>query len=812
MALLTACDRAKKPVPPPTAGPVTVHYHRYDGDYAATIWSWDETNHRTPTQNELKPVGRDDFGLIFQFDPKDYGQPGQPQKIGLVPRLHDDWNQKDSPDKFWTPAMGNHVYLIGGDAKIYMKKPVLTKQVIAAYVETRDRLIVEVSEPVDGSLPVTVADRAGNQVAVATTRHHKANAIEARLAQPLDLARDGYTVSVTGFAGNVGLTPRGILDDRDLFFDRDAVLGATYTAAATTFRVFAPTALAVNVVLYDSATGATGRRLVAMTTAGKGIWETQVTGNLAGKFYAYSLDGAGLAPDRDVLDVYAVNAVDSSRRARITDMAATGQVPPGPRVGAPQDIVVYEMHVRDFTIAPNSPAKPADRGRYLGFIAGIPHLQELGVTHVQLLPIQDFENNEHSTNYNWGYVTSVFNSPEGWFASNPNDDSRVRELKQLVTALHEAGIGVIMDVVYNHTSNNAPFNSLVPRYYYRLDKNGGYLNGSGCGNDFRTEAPMARKYIIDTMKFWVQEYGIDGFRFDLMALLDLDTMLELERELRAIRPDIILYGEPWAAGPSTAKIPTNKQTIGGTRIGAFNDAMRNAIIGSPFDKAHGGFLQEGGHREQLQRAIPGQWRDWGDGPHQVVQYISCHDNYVIYDKLQLSKPGATHGELIEMMKLGYLMLFTAQGIPFIHGGEEFARTKKGHENSYEAPDDINQVDWSLKQQNRGLYEYVRGLIALRKAHPVFRMRAKEQIAAWMKFPETGDPNVFMFTVDAGHVAGETWQQVCVIFNAADSISAEVTLPTGQWRVAFDKDGPVQNGQTVTGTARVRYKSGMILWQ
>ena len=232
---------------------------------------------------------------------------------------------------------------------------------------------------------------------------------------------------------------------------------------------------------------------------------------------------------------------------------------------------------------------------------------------------------------------------------------------------------------------------------------------------------MVRTEGVDRKSFFAiaeSESGIDGFRFDLMALLDLDSMKEMERELRALRPDIALYGEPWAGGgPSTARIPTNKQTIGGTHLGAFNDGMRNALVGSPFDRAHGGFVQAGKDRAALQRAIQGAWRDWGDGPHQVIQYMSCHDNYVVYDKIKESKPGATHAEIIEMMKLGYLALFTAQGVPFIHGGEEFARTKQGHENSYNAPDDINQVDWSLKQQNRVLFDYVRDLIALRKAHP-----------------------------------------------------------------------------------------------
>jgi pullulanase len=562
------------------------------------------------------------------------------------------------------------------------------------------------------------------------------------------------------------------------------------------------------VVLYDRPTGSAGRRAIPMKPVGKGIWEARVADDLAGEFYLYGLDD-----DREALDIYAINTVASSTRARITDLSKTGNVPAGPRVASPVDMVVYEIHVRDFTMATNSPARPADRGKYRGFVDAADYLKELGVTHVQLLPVQDFENDETGTNYSWGYSTVAYNSPEGWYASNPNDDSRLREFKQLVAALHERGIGVIMDVVYNHTANNAPFNALVPRYYYRFRPDGSYANGSGCGNDFRTEAPMARKFVLDSLKYWVTEYGIDGFRFDLMALIDLDTMKDVERELRAIRPDIVLYGEPWGGGGnSPLKQPTNKQTIAGTHLGAFNDNFRNALVGSPFNRTDPGFIQSGRNPDAVKRSLQGQWRDWGDGPFQVINFLSCHDNYVLYDKLKASRPGASHQDIIEMMKLGYLLLFTAQGVPFIQGGEEFARTKFGNDNSYNAPDRVNEVDWSLKQANHDLFTYVRDLIALRQAHPVFRIRAKEQIAAWMNFPDTGNPNVLMYTCDAGNVDGESWKRVCVIANAADDGNADVKLPEGVWQVAFDSTGAVTGQRTVEGSMPIRHKSGLIIFQ
>ncbi len=258
--------------------------------------------------------------------------------------------------------------------------------------------------------------------------------------------------------------------------------------------------------------------------------------------------------------------------------------------------------------------------------------------------------------------------------------------------------------------------------------------------------------------------------------------------------------------------PTNKQTIRGTKIGGFNDDIRNALVGSPFDKGHAGFIQDGSHRDEVQRGLEGSWRLWGDGPYQVINYMSCHDNYVVYDKLKLTRPGASEQELKDMMKLGYLLLFTAQGVPFIHGGEEFARTKQGHDNSYNAPDEINQVDWSLKKRNYDLFTYTRDLIGLRKAHPVFRLRAREQIAAWLKFHVTPDPSLLMYTLDGSGLEDESWENVCVLVNVADSMSADFALPPGPWRVAFDHRGAVTDERGVEGTVRVRYKSGIILYQ
>ncbi len=818
---------------------VTIHYHRYDDDYDNVgIWTWDGHYKKTPEPNEIFEVGRDDYGLIFQFDRGDYGERGDSGKIGLLPRLAGDWNRRDGDDKYWRANMKREVYLVGTENRVWTERPDTGPHVVGAYVDAPNRLVLKVSRLV-GEADVSpdkfkITDDQNHALVPSSTRllpakgKKKANNIELTTAAPLEIGTRTFKIAMQGFAGEALAVPRGVLDDAGLFYDRTAVLGATYSPTGSTFRVFAPTAREVRVVLFDEATGEKGRATHPLQRESKGVWQGTVSGNLAGRFYVYSLDGLDLSPDRDAVDIYSINTVNGTTRSRITDLATTN--PPGwseskrgPRVISPVDTIVYEMHVRDFTIAPDSGVQ--NKGKYLGFTelgthladnpaikTGLDHLVELGVTHVQLLPIQDFQNDEGTNDYSWGYVTSAFNSPEGWFATDISNDSRVREFKQLVKALHDRGLGAIMDVVYNHTANNAPFNFMAPNYYFRILPDGSYANGSGCGNEFRSESPMGRKYIIDSLKYWVQEYGIDGFRFDLMALIDLDTMKEVERELRAINPHILLYGEPWPGGSgSPLKNQTNKQAIRGSHIGAFNDNFRGAIVGSPFDKAHAGFIQDGSSREDLEQCIAGSWRAWADNPQQAINYLSCHDNYVVYDKLKLSKPKATEQELQDMMRIGYLLLFTSQGVPFIHGGEEFARTKKGHENSYNAPDDINQVDWSLKKKNWDLFAYTRDLIALRKAHPVFRLRSKEQIAAWLRFHDTADTNLLMYTIDASQVEGEPWKQVCLLVNAADAISSDVALPSGPWHVAFDHHGAA-DGRVVEGTVRVRYKSGLILYQ
>ena len=713
---------------------VTIHYHRADGDYTgAGLWTWDFYQKHTPANNELMPVGHDDFGAVFEFDRAKYGQS---DKIGLLPRMSRDWKRKDGTDRIWTPALGNEVWIFSGRTVVLRRRPDLTPHP-----------------------PTAIADEAYNSP--------------------------------------------------------DAKLGATYSPTETVFRVFAPTAHTASVVLYENAAGDRGRRAVVMHLLEKGIWEATVTGDLAGKYYMLLPEGPDL-PGRETLDPYATNTVNSSTRARITPLTPA-PLPLAQRPEAPEDMVIYEMHVRDFTIAANSGI--GARGRYMGWTepntrlvgnanikTGVDHLAELGITHVQIMPVQDFANDEAARAYNWGYITTAFFSPEGMYASNPADDSRVQELKALITALHGRGIGVIMDVVYNHTADSAPFDDLAPNYYYRRLPDGTPANGSGCGNEFRSEAPMARKYILDSLKYWVREYGVDGFRFDLMALIDRETMTDIATELRAINPAIAIYGEPWTGGDSPLAQKTDKTALLQVPAGAFNDDFRNALKGQP-DGPAPGFIQDGSNREALEKAM--MVSDWFAGPGQSINYMTCHDNLVLWDKLKLSMPGATDDLLKRTARIGYLVLLTSQGVPFFQGGEEFGRSKGGDDNSYEAPDSVNEVDWSLKAKNHDLFAYVRDLIALRKAHPLFRLRTREEIGKRLKFlpSDTG----LAYEIDGEGVPGESWKEALVIINPENAKPLSIALPGGDWQTACDENGATTGG-TLSGAIAVPAKAGLVLFK
>lgn len=580
-------------------------------------------------------------------------------------------------------------------------------------------------------------------------------------------------------------------------------LGAAYTPSSTAFRVFAPQASAVWVMVYDSAYASTGRE-AAMRPIGDGVWMAEIEGNLAGRSYTYRVrHGSATA---EAADPYARALTVNGERALVVDLASTD--PKGwtddvrPKFEHSTDAVLYEMHVRDFSILPESGIPFG--GKYLGLTArgttfegqrtGLDHLVELGVTHVHLMPVQDFasvDENDPSA-YNWGYDPYHYFVPEGSYSVSPLDGaSRITEVKKMVQALHRAGLRVVLDVVYNHTYTVAdnPLNVMAPRYYHRSCV-GTLTNGSGCGNEIATERPMARKLILDSLRYWVKEYHIDGFRFDLMALIDDDTMRQIGAELRAIEPSLLIYGEPWAGGTSGLD-PVRMFTAGkqrGTNIAVFNDSLRNAVKGDN-DGTGRGFVQGArGVEVAVAAGVVGAinynsaLRGPADSPGETVNYVSCHDNLTLWDKISRSCPDDSKADRMRMAMLAQAMVMTSQGIPFLEGGAEMLRTKGGDSNSYKSSDAVNAFDWSRKAKYRQVFDYVKGLIQLRRCHPAFRMACAEQIRKALSFLRV-EPGLIVFRID-GNIAGDSWRDIVVAYNARRH-GLRIDLPEGKgaWRVA-----------------------------
>jgi pullulanase len=579
-------------------------------------------------------------------------------------------------------------------------------------------------------------------------------------------------------------------------------LGALYTPEKTAFRVWAPTASSVMLYLYSSPVG--GRpRYLAMVRHEDGTWDAVVKGDQLGIYYTYTVagDDPRFDPHRELIDPYAqcVTASDG-RSIVVSDKTEVADRPSFPI----SEACIYELHIRDFTIDPDSGIQR--RGKYLGLTetgthltdrvditTGLDHLIELGVNVVQLMPISEFLTSESEDLYGWGYDVVQHNSPDGWYATERFDARRVSEVKQMISALHRHGIRVTLDVVFNHTVENIgegrifSFEGLVPGYYYRLKSDGSYWNGSGTGNEFRTEAPMARRYIIDSLKRWVTEYKVDGFRFDLLGLIDRETIKQIVSELRSIDPQLLIYGEPWAGGTTPIEV-THKGLQRSQGWAVFNDHFRDALKGNVFNAREHGFTQSGGHIGAVKVGIRGSIGDFADSPLETINYVECHDNHTLWDRLAISTiddARITDADRRAMDKLAAVILFTSQGIPFIQSGQEFLRTKGGDHNSYNKPDTVNMIRWHRKAEHNDVYEYYQGLIALRQAHPMFRLETADEARHAIKFLD----NQLDLTVPHGCIAyliedltgRDEWSRAMVLLNA-NAMPVDLALLEGHWQI------------------------------
>jgi pullulanase len=617
-------------------------------------------------------------------------------------------------------------------------------------------------------------------------------------------------------------------------------LGVRYSREETNIRIWAPTAIQVELRIYRQSLGGSAIRIDQFEKAENGTWIFELHGNLKGYYYTIRINDGIWLNETPCIDARAVGT--NGLRGLIFDPEETN--PEGwnndRRIKCEHatDAIIYELHVRDFSIAPSSGMN--NKGKYLAFTetgtlspeglkTGIDHLKELGITHVHLLPVADFLTVDESApdqSYNWGYDPLNFNSPEGSYSSNPNTIARILELKMLVQSLHQAGIGVIVDVVYNHTAftRRSNFNQTVPGYYYRQKPNGTFSNASGCGNEIATERNMVRKFIIDSLNYWATEYHLDGFRFDLMGIFDLDTMNQIRASIDLVSPNILLYGEGWTADKSPMNetfraVKTNVSRL--FRIAVFNDDFRDGIKGNHSVTYSRGFVSgQTVQEENIKFGIAGACfhqqieygyvehskSPWASEPWQCINYASCHDNHTLFDKLSLSCPEASGEELSRMVMMAGALVLTSQGIPFLHAGVEMARTKLGDHNSYKSPDQVNQIDWTRKSTNIGIFKYYQALISLRKKHPAFHMNWAGLIRKHLVFSSEYQPGVASYML-VNHANGDEWKTILMVFNGNRHEITFKLQPQTCWRIVA-RDTTINTESTDLVTANEIQVSGI----
>ncbi len=652
---------------------------------------------------------------------------------------------------------------------------------------------------------------------------------------------------------------------KELPFPVGPVTEMTYSATATRLSLWSPVAEEVRVNLYNSDLGGKPVEVVPLKRGNDGTWSVRLKGDRKGIFYTFQVKTNGKWLE-ETPGIFAKTVGTNGQRAMIMSLSDTN--PEGwdkdksPEMNGITDVVLYEMHHRDFSVDASSGIK--NKGKFLaltekgtqnpkGYSTGIDHLRELGVTHVHLLPSYDFGSIDERTGksvggggrdqvtyYNWGYDPVNYNCPEGSYSTNPSDPAaRIKEFKEMVMAMHKAGLRVVMDVVYNHVFDLAQsnFQRVVPDYFFRWQdeskaeagKSVGKIpaNGSGCGNETASEMPMMRKYMVESVLYWMREYHVDGFRFDLMGIHDIETMNAIREAAQAVDPNVVIYGEGWAASAPAypedkLAMKANTSRLGG--IAAFGDELRDGLRGSWSNNDEGAFLVgNAGNEESVKFGIVGAIQHpgvdyskvnyskapWALQPTQMISYVSCHDDMCVADRLKVTlltknkKKNLTDAQLLQqqtaLMKLAETVTLTSQGVPFIWCGDEIMRDRKGVHNCYASPDSINAIDWNGKTENIDLFNYIKGVISIRKAHPAFRMGCAERVRENLAFIPVKQKNVVAFTLN-GSAVGDTWNDIVVVFN---SNLRPVSIPVEQGNYTI----VVENGKVnLEGIRSARLKT------
>lgn len=814
---------------------LNLHYHRYDGIYDDwNIWFWPENGDGAAyTFN-----GQDDFGVVASY-PFDAAN-----RLGFIVRLGE-WQQKDcDADRYidLSEAVDGviDIYLVQSDMTLYksLDEIDLSPKFLGASLTTVKRIACKVTTPLDTAADnvaddFKVVDLNGNEYPIAnivSTGDTVSSSFNINLQSDLDLG-NSYKV-VSGTYGETSVAFSAVFATKEFeeayAYEGDD-LGAVWTADKTTFKVWAPVASMVVLNLYKDGKDGDAYDSVEMTKGEKGVWSITESGDLNNVYYTYTITNNGI--ENEVVDLYARTTGVNGKRGMVIDLESTN--PEGwaddKRVTTKNatDACIYELHIRDFSIDASSGVE--NKGKYLaltekgtkntkGQSTCLDYLKDLGVTHVQILPMYDYSPNSVNEDkldqeqFNWGYDPYNYNVPEGSYSTDPyHGEVRVNEVKKMIQALHSENIGVVMDVVYNHTaeSNNSYMNLTVPDYYYRLTEDGKFSNASGCGNEVASDRAMVRKYIVDSVVYWASEYHMDGFRFDLMGILDMKTMNTIREKLTEIDPSILVYGEGWTGGDSVLEASLRAMKYNTYRmegVGAFSDDIRDGIKGSVFDSKDKGFATGAeGKEERIKAGVIGatdykgiNWAAtntdistcWTTAPTQAINYVSCHDNLTLWDKINSSNADDTEEDRIKMNKLCASIVYTAQGVPFMLSGEEILRTKpKGEgfdENSYKSPDATNSIKWDTLNDEKvsDVFNYYKGLIAFRKAHAGFRMATLDEIQKNLNFIDVEKANVVAYTID--NETNGVAEKIVVVYNA-NKEAVDVKVPAGDWKV-YVKNG------------------------
>lgn len=734
----------------------------------------------------------------------------------------------DTEVREFTPLPGKgatDIYLVTKDPTVYYTKSfaLATQSLTSASMDSEKTVNIQTGKEMtaaEAKKNLSIKDNSiVNVVAVNPDQDGKSKQFTITTAQDLNIL-DNNQIGIYGNykSIDIGSYVRSKDFDTKYYYNGDD-LGATYTEKQSQIKLWAPTAKKVVLNLYDSLNNdASATKTFVMNRGDKGVWSVILPGDYKNWAYDYSLSfGNGTTTQTN--DPYSKAVTINGDRSVIEDVDA---IKPNdfsrlPQFSAPTNAIIYETSIRDFTSDKNSGIK--DKGKYLGMIesgvtpdgqiTGLDYLKSLGVTHVQIMPMFDFASINESMaddSYNWGYDPKNYNVPEGSYSSNAADPTtRIMEMKEMINGLHKAGIRVVMDVVYNHVYNTdeQSLNKTVPGYYFQYDSEGHTTNGTGCGNDMASERLMARKYIVDSVKYWAKNYNIDGFRFDLMGILDVDTMNEVRSELNKIDPSILVYGEGWDMRKTDHDIGAGQYNADKVdkSIGFFSDDIRNAIKGAEFGGVTPGLVEGNGkeenYKEDAKKFIDGflGGQNYGkdakhpyQAPEQTINYVACHDNRTLYDMLKTLMPDESEANIIKRDKLATSMMMLSQGIPFIHAGQESLGTKDGNENSYNASVEVNEINWGRVKENKDMVDYFKKLVNLRKSQSVFRQNDYSQINKNVKVLNDGQNGVFAFEYNTNG------KKLYVAFNVNDKDAKLENVDLSVATKLLDSDGNTQIGK------------------